>query len=253
MLRVALCCVMIAATAAMADPWPWIPLESTPGYCPVGHDARITYGASRIWGVFPDSVSPTPPQTWLSYYPTPGGDPSGQEWSTPQLVPIYGYLYHTGLTFQWPQGGDPYCALYLIEDDNTGQTCLLWHPPTGGWTIYGITEFSLGDGACIVFAPNPAYGALYQVPGYIYCLPGNGTEFWRYDIDPPSHTKVQGLFPPDGSTIGANQGQSPYFRSRARARPGRLGSSATAVLARSCAAGLVVDRRAAGPTSPRLR
>jgi hypothetical protein len=35
--------------------------------------------------------------------------------------------------------------------------------------------------------------------------------------------------------------------------PGALGTSATAVLARFCAAGLVVDRRVAGPTSPRLR
>jgi hypothetical protein len=34
---------------------------------------------------------------------------------------------------------------------------------------------------------------------------------------------------------------------------GDLGTSATAVLARLYAAGLVVDRRAAGPTSPRLR
>jgi hypothetical protein len=120
-----------------------------------------------------------------------------------------GYMYHTGLTFQWPQGGDPYCALYLIGDDNTGQTCLLWHPPTGGWTIYGITEFSLGDGACIVYAPEPRYGALYQVPGHIYCLPGNGTEFWSYWIDPPSHITVQGLFPPDGSIIAD---QTPLFQ-----------------------------------------
>jgi hypothetical protein len=47
------------------------------------------------------------------------------------------------------------------------------------------------------------------VPGYIYCLPGNGTEFWRYWIDPPSHITVHGLFPPDGSTIAD---QTPLFQ-----------------------------------------
>ncbi len=205
MLRTALCCVLLAATAVVADPWPWIPLDPTPDNCPVGHDARITYGADSIWGVFPDSFSPTH-STWYSSFPISDSDPRNDTWSTPELVP-FDYMYHTGLTFQW---GLPLEALYLIGDDGRGNTRLMWHPVgTYYWISHNITQFSLGDGACIVYAPNPDYDTLYQVPGFIYCLPGNGTEFWRYPIDATSHTTVQGIFPPDGSIIAD---QTPLFQ-----------------------------------------
>ena len=219
MLRTALCCVLIAATAAMAQPaqpWPWEPLDPTPVECPVGQGAHITYGADCIWGVFPNADSD---ETYAAYYyplSTTLDPPSG-EWAVlDEEVPMGAYLFHTGLTFQWGEGGGG--ALYVIGCDeyDSGDAYLYWYSlDDQEWDEYDILEgegeFYLGDGACIVYVPNPDYDEFNQVPGYIYCLPGNGSEFWRYGIEPAplEYTAVQGIFPPDGSTIAD---QTPLFQ-----------------------------------------
>jgi hypothetical protein len=53
MLRTVLCCVMIAATAAVA----WEALESVPSPAAVENGAHITWGADYVWGVFPTTDS----------------------------------------------------------------------------------------------------------------------------------------------------------------------------------------------------
>jgi len=204
MLKATLCCVLVAATAAIADPWPWELLDSTPEQCPVGRGAHLTYGADCIWGVFPNADSD---KTYAAFYSpfstTPPEPPSGEWHVLDQEVPMLGYMYNTGLTFQWEEGS----ALYVIGSDEEyfGDGYLYWYSPDlDSWDEYDIDEddeFSLAPGACIVYSPNPEYCSAYQVAGWIYCLPGNGKELWRYAIDPSSHTTVQGIFPPDGSVI----------------------------------------------------
>ncbi len=212
MLRTTLCCVLIAATSAMATPWPWVSLDPTPDECPVGQGAHVTYGADSIWGVFPNAVDD---ETYVARYgplSTTPQAPSG-EWTLIEELPMGAYAFHTGLTFQWEEGN----ALYVIGCDEyaEGDAYLYWYSPDDQeWDEYDIDEdeeFYLGVGASIVYVPNADYDEYNQVTGYIYCLPGNGSEFWRYGIEPAplEYTTVQGIFPPDGSTIAD---QTPLFK-----------------------------------------
>jgi hypothetical protein len=205
------CGLLLAATAAMADlPYPWVPLDTTPGVCPVGQGAHITYGADSIWGVFPNSDSD---ETYVAHYgplSTSQQPPSGHWYVLDEPLPMGAYTYHTGLTFQWEQGS----ALYVIGADDyaEGDAYLFWYDST--WHDYDIdedTEFVLGVGSSIVYVPNAGYDAYNQVAGYIYCLPGNGSEFWRYGIEPGQvdYISVLGIFPPNVSTIAD---QTPLFQ-----------------------------------------
>jgi len=202
-----LCCVLIAATAATATQYyEWIELDGTPEDC--GQGAHITYGAGSIWGVFPYADDG---ETWVAHYdplPTNNDPPDGDWTELDDPVPV-DVSHHTGVTFQWTGGN----ALYVIGDDGNGQTIMTWYLTDAPqqWVNHYIDEFSLGDGACIVYAPNPSCGPDCQVVGYIYCLPGNGNEFWRYGIEPAAaeYVSVQGIFPPDGSTIAD---QTPLFK-----------------------------------------
>ena len=211
-----ICGLLLAATAAMADlPWPWMPMDSTP--FPVGEGAHITYGSDRIWGMFPTEDSS---RTFVYYYyPLPDSgdtaDPNVGEWcSLPgDNSRWFGWTQaYTGMTYQWEK------ALYVIGADTSDPE----EPPDGyldwyslerdTWLIYDIDEedeFVLDEGACIAYAPNPGYGSANQVEGYIYCLPGGGTEFWRYSIEPDTDIVASGIFPPNGSTIAD---QTPLFR-----------------------------------------
>jgi hypothetical protein len=215
MLKSAIVCIMLAATAATAQPaqpWPWEPLNPTPDECPVGRGAHITYGADSIWGVFPNYAED---ETYVARYPISDQPPSGEWILLGEPVPMYAYLYHTGLTFQWQEGG----ALYVIGDDDEeeGDAYLYWYSlPDQEWYEYDIDEddeFYLGDGACIVYVPNGSYGLLYPVPGWIYCLPGdpyNNQGFWRYAIESSlGYSAIQGIFPPNGSVIAD---QTPMFQ-----------------------------------------
>jgi hypothetical protein len=214
------CGLLLVATAAVADPWPWVPLDSTP--FPVGQGAHITYGADCIWGMFPiEADTETYVYTYYplstdtidpdvgDWYPLPNGD---DEW-------FYASLAYTGMTFQWGK------ALYVIgaevdtsypEEPPDG--LLAWYSVVDStWDDYDIEEdpeepdyeFVLDTGACIAYAPNPAYGSANQIEGYIYCLPGNGSEFWRYFIDPDADILESGIFPPNGSVIAD---QTPLFQ-----------------------------------------
>jgi len=211
-----ICGLLLAASASMAElPWSWMPLDSTP--FPVGEGAHITYGSDRIWGMFPVEADS---HTYVYYYyPLPGEadtiDPNVGEWES---LPNgnsrwFGYtLAYTGMTYQWGK------ALYVIGADTSDEE----EPPDGfldryslegdSWSYYDIsedTEFVLGEGACIAYAPNPGYSSANQVEGYIYCLPGGGNEFWRYSIEPCADIVCSGIFPPNGSII---PDQTPLFQ-----------------------------------------
>jgi len=210
------CGLLLAASAAMAGlPWPWMPLDSTP--FPVGEGAHITYGSDRIWGMFPTEDSS---KTFVWYYsPLPTAadtnDPNVGEWdSLPRgNSRWFGWaLAYTGMTYQWGK------SLFVIGADTSDEE----EPPDGyldryilerdTWLIYDIDEegeFVLGEGACIAYAPNPGYSAMNQADGYIYCLPGDGREFWRYSIVPDTDIVVSGIFPPSGSII---PDQTPLFQ-----------------------------------------
>jgi hypothetical protein len=212
-----ICGLLLAASAAIAGlPWPWMPLDSTP--FPVGQGAHITYGDDRIWGMFPTEDSS---RTYVWYYcplPTEAdtADPNVGQWDT---LPV-GYsawldvsLAYTGMTYQWGK------ALYVIGADTSDDPpdgSLYWYELGSGWDDYDIVEdpgqgheFVLDEGACIAYAPNPGYSSANQVDGYIYCLPGGGSEFWRYSIEPDTDIVASGIFPPNGSTIAD---QTPLFR-----------------------------------------
>jgi hypothetical protein len=80
---------------------------------------------------------------------------------------------------------------------------LVYHIEEDG-DIDATTEtFSLGAGASVTYQPNANYDAqMYPVPGWLYCLPGGGTSFWRYSI-PTSLPGVPsgGIYPANGATI----------------------------------------------------
>jgi len=222
------CGLLLAATAAVADPWPWEPLDDTP--YPVGQGAHITYGVTpggnggAIWGVFPVQGTDS---TNVAYF-----FPLSTDWEYPDIgywhhlnvqVPSHHALAYTGLTFQW---GD---ALYVIGADTTDpyappNGCLYWYSlDDEDWYAHDIDEededglghgLVLGPGCCIAYAPNPAYSSASQIDGWIYCLSGaNGVEgsmqFWRYSIEPSSYIAVGGIFPPDSSVI---PDQTPKFQ-----------------------------------------
>jgi len=210
MLKATLCCVLIAATAAVATQYyEWVELEETPEDC--GQGAHIIYGAGSIWGVFPDAEFG---ETWVAHYdplPTNGDEPDG-EWTELDYPVPNDVSHHTGVAFQWTGGN----ALYVIGDDGDGQTIMTWYSTEAQEWIsnFYIDDFSLGDGACIVYAPNPNYGQGGDlVPGWVYCLPGDPsdeTQFWCYAAEViGTYSTVQGIFPPDSSTISD---QTPEFQ-----------------------------------------
>jgi hypothetical protein len=228
MLRAVICCVLLAATAAVADPpppWPWAPLEETPDS--VRQDAHITYGVTpdadgnrgAIWGVFPvlNEVQEID-ETHVAYYTplsTDPEDPNTGTWVPLDDEPGDVAMVHTGFTFQW--GEAPY-VIGADPEDNDGT--LYWYPlDEEVWLSDDIEDtegnelFDLGPGACIAYAPNLLQSATNQIAGWIFILPGDVTshrdDFWRFAIDPTTHTAVAGLFPPSGSTIAD---QTPEFQ-----------------------------------------
>jgi hypothetical protein len=221
MLRTTLCCLLLAATAAIADPpppWPWERLEDAPYL--VRQGSHITYGVVNtsgdpgIWGVFPviDEANHID-ATYAAYYSPLSEDPydpnQGHWHVIDPEVPSYVALAYTGFTFQWDE------APYVIGADTSDPE----EPPDGWlfwyslndekWYEYDIDEedengnedgLVLGPGACIAYAPNAEYSSALQIEGWIYCLPGDGREFWRKAIGTTS-IAVAGIFPPTGSTI----------------------------------------------------
>jgi hypothetical protein len=212
-----ICGLLLAATAAMAGlPWPWMPMDSTP--YPVGQGAHITYGVDRIWGMFPVEADT---ETYVYYYyplPTDAdtNDPNvGQWYPLPDGDDAWigASLAYTGMTFQWGK------ELYVIGADTSypdeDPDGILYHYSfvDTGWgddiDIDEDDEFVLDEGACIAYAPNLDYGQGDQAEGWIYILPGNSSQFWRYSIEPDTDIVASGIFPPSGSTIAD---QTPLFR-----------------------------------------
>jgi hypothetical protein len=211
MLRTTLCCLLIAATSPVGAWWDWQTLQNTPDVCEVSNHSRLTYGNGSIWGVFPNYVQVEQGKTFVAHYDPLSTDPASPPtgtWKTPIEIPGAPYLYGTGITFQWDRGS----ALYVVGSPNgdATKTTLYWYTPGNSvWHEYVDERFSLGSGACIVFVPNRSFTTLNQVAGYIYCLHGNNDKgFLYYSIEPSTYTAVQGIFPPDGSTI---PDQTPKF------------------------------------------
>jgi hypothetical protein len=218
------CGLLLAATAAMADPWPWVQLDETPYL--VGQGSHITYGvnhddAGSIWGVFPVQATDSTKVAFFSPLSTDSLVPDIGAWNVPTAqVPSHHSLVYTSLTFQWDK------ALYVIGADTSAQQdpdgSLYWYNVQDeSWHEYNIDEeeeggygLVLGPGCCIAYAPNLGYSSANQIDGWIYCLSGDnnaqgGMQFWRYSIEPSSYIAVGGIFPPNASLI---PDQTPLFQ-----------------------------------------
>jgi len=186
-------CVMLAVGAALA----WQGLTSVPAGADEEVGSLITWGKDSVWGLFPDAFNG---ETHAGYY-----RPGDGSW---HMVddPSDSALQYTGLTFQWQEDG----VLFAIGNEG-GDSYLYWYSLyDDSWYSDGL-PFSLGAGACIAYQPNANYDEeMYPVPGWLYCLAGGGTGFWRYSIstslpDVPS----SGIYPVNGATIAD---ETPLFQ-----------------------------------------
>ena len=198
MLKATICCLLIAATAAMA----WEELDSVQAPAEVRVGTKLTWGYGLVWGLFPVSEDE---ETYVHYY-----DPDWPGWYT-GIDPIGEYLMHTGLTFQWKE--QP--VLFAVgEDTSTATTSLYWYTVyADDWWDEEIDPdtFVLDDGACIAYVPNESYHIWsHPVPGWIHCLPGGGESFWRYPIPADSLPDIAlyGYYPGPGAVIAD---QTPPF------------------------------------------
>jgi hypothetical protein len=177
--------VMLAVGAALA----WQGLNSLPAGADEETGSLITWGKDSVWGLFPDALDGV---THAGYY-----KPGDGSWNMIDDASDHA-LQRTGLTFQWQEdgvlfavgneGGNPHLYGYSLYDD--------------AWDSDAL-PFSLGAGACIAYQPNDDYDEdTYPVPGWLYCLAGGGTGFWRYST-PSSLPGVlsSGIYPADGATI----------------------------------------------------
>jgi len=193
MVKKVVVCVMLAAVAALA----WQGLPSVPAGADEEAGSLITWGKDSVWGLFPDALDG---RTHAGYY-----KPGDESW---QMVDDASdcALQYTGLTFQWQEDG----VLFAIGNEN-GDPYLFWYSLyDNSWHSDGL-PFSLGAGACVAYQPNVNYdGQMYPVPGWLYCLPGGGTSYWRHSI-PTSLPGVpsSGIYPANGATIAD---KTPLFR-----------------------------------------
>jgi len=208
MLRAVLCCVLIAATAAMA----WEQLENVPAQAEVDYGTHITWGKGLVWGMFP-TYDAQFPETYVGFY-----DPGEDEWELLEEAMEDEELEHTSLTFQWLEDG----VLFGIGDYDDDAYLYFYSLYNGEWDSYDIDdeeEFEIGNGACIAYQPNVNYTRqMNPVPGWIYCLPGGGSqEFWRYAI-PTSlpNLALDGIYPGSGAVIAD---QTPLFQWGSTASP----------------------------------
>ena len=185
MVKKVVVCVMLAAVAALA----WQGLTSVPAGADEEAGSLITWGKDNVWGLFPDTADG---RTHAGYY-----KPGDGSWQMVGDASDYA-LQHTGLTFQWQEDG----VLFAIGSKN-GDPYLYWYSLyDNSWHSEGL-PFNLGAGARIAYQPNPNYdGQMRPVPGWLYCLPGGGTSFWRYAV-PTSLPEVPstGIYPADGAQI----------------------------------------------------
>ncbi len=212
MLKKAVVCMLLAAAAAMA----WLPLQDVQAPAQVNTGAKLTWGNGLVWGLFPTRDSG---ETYVEYY-----QPDLGRWN-PNMEEIGEYLIHTGLTFQWQWMERP--VLFVIGEDTSGGqgnevSTLYWYDLyTDQWDYEEIdpdTGFVLDNGTCIAFAPNPGWDVdSFPVPGWIYCLPGGDTSFWRYSIAAESSDISQYGYYPCPNAIIADQ--TPPFQWSPYAQP----------------------------------
>ncbi len=185
MVKKVVVCVMLAAVAALA----WQGLPSVPAGADEEAGSLITWGKDSVWGLFPDALDG---QTHAGYY-----RPGDESWHMVDDASDDA-LQHTGLTFQWQEDG----VLFAIGKED-GDSYLHWYSLyDNSWCSDGL-PFSLAAGACIAYQPNNDYDEeTCPVPGWLYCLTGGGTDFWRYSI-PTSLPGVpsSGIYPANGATI----------------------------------------------------
>jgi hypothetical protein len=184
MVRKVVVCVMTVVVAALA----WQGLTSLPAGTDEETGSLITWGKDSVWGLFPDALDGA---THAGYY-----EPGDQSW---HLVDDASddVLQHTGLTFQWQEDG----VLFAIGSEG-GSSYLHWYSLYDDSWYSEALPFSLGAGACIAYQPNVDYDEeTYPVPGWLFCLPGGGTGFWRYSIPTSLPVSSGGIHPADGATI----------------------------------------------------
>ena len=193
MLKATLCCVLIAATAAVA----WETMASVDYPAEVQSGSAITYGDGKIWGIFPD---PSASSTYFEYY-----DPNvqgGATWVYPGEESDLFFLGNPAITFQWRFGGE--VLVVGNEDDDPDYPTLYSYSLTESeWEYEEIEDFSLGAGASIAFRPAANYYGTY-VAGWMYCLAGGGKGFWCYSVPGPGDVTVDGICPGETALIADN-------------------------------------------------
>jgi hypothetical protein len=178
----------------------WDALQDVPSPAVVENGAHITYGANKIWGVFPTSAEDA---TYAAYYGPLSGSPS---WTIQDEDGFAYYMTYTSATFQWLEDG----VLFVIGSED-GDPVMHFHNLYDNEWDSDDLPFSLGAGASIAYQPNVNYNRqMTPVPGWIYCLSGGSTDFWRYAI-PTSlpNMALDGIYPGSGAVIAD---QTPLFQ-----------------------------------------
>ena len=88
MLKNAVVCLLIAATAAVA----WQGLDPVPATAAVEDGAHITWGAGYVWGLFPTTSAG---ETYAGYY-----SPGSTDWTIVDQEVATEVLENTSITFQ---------------------------------------------------------------------------------------------------------------------------------------------------------
>jgi hypothetical protein len=198
MLKKAVVCVLIAATAAMA----WENLDPVPKPLENGEHITYGYGTNEIWGIFP--VYADDATYAATYGPLDGANPG---WTLLQDPDGFAdWMTQTSITFQWQEDG----VLFVLGNEDDDPILYFYSLHDNDWDYDDDIPFSVNSGACIAYQPNAICSYLYPVPGWIYCLPGGSTDFWRYSI-PSSlpEDPVNGIYPGQGVTIAD---QTPLFQ-----------------------------------------
>jgi hypothetical protein len=193
MVKKVVVCVVLAVVSALA----WQGLTPVPAGADEEAGSLITWGRDSVWGLFPDALDGV---THVGYY-----EPGNQSWHMVDDASDNA-MQHTGLTFQWQEDG----VLFAIGHED-GDSYLRWYSLHDNSWYSDELPFSLGAGACIAYRPNVNYDEeTYPVSGWLYCLPGGGTGFWRYPI-PTSLPGVSssGIYPANGAQIADN---TPLFQ-----------------------------------------
>jgi hypothetical protein len=203
MLKKAVLIMLLVAAAAMA----WEQLEDVPSPAKVDTGTHITWGAGKVWGMFPTRDTESP-ETYVAYYDTV------TYWHLLDESMEYDYLYYTSLTFQWQETPTLFGIGATYDDyDSAYYPSLYWYSLSdSSWDSEEIEEFSLGLGSCIAYVPNSSWNVWsYAVPGWIYCLPGGDTSFWRYHIPAESIPDISqyGYYPGPNAIIAD---QTPPFQ-----------------------------------------